>query len=73
VFSRLCIVAIVTSIVVVVVAIIKRSIKVKKFFKKIALSSNNLVVVDIDNKKATRLKLRIDKLVILTLIFFFIL
>jgi len=50
----------------------KRFVKVKKLFKKIALSSNNLVVVDVNNKKATRLKLRVSKLAISTLTLFFI-
>jgi len=63
--SRLC-------IVVVVIVVIKRFVKVKKLFKKIALLSNNLVVVDIDNKKTTKLKLRINKLTISTFILFFI-
>jgi len=70
VFSRLCIVVVVTFIVVVVVVVIKKLVKVKKLFKKITFLSNNLVVVDIDNKKAIKLKLRVDKLTISILIFF---
>jgi len=73
VFSYLCIVVVAIFIIVVVVVIIKRSIKVKKLFKKIALLSNNFVIVDINNKKATRLKLRVDKLTISIFTLFFIL
>jgi len=61
--SRLC-------IVVVAIVVIKRSVKARKLFKKIALSSNNFVVIDINNKKATKLKLCVDKLLISIFILF---
>jgi len=71
-FSCLCIVVVAILVVVVVVVVIKRFVRIRKFFKKIALSSNNFVVIDVNNKKATRLKLRIDELAISTLTLFFI-
>jgi len=73
VFFCFCIVVVAIFIVVVVVVVIKRFVKVKKLFKKITLLFNNFVVININNKKATILRLYINKLAILTFTFFFIL
>ena len=59
---HLCIAGAAVAIIPVVAVVMSKPARARKLFKKAVLSLNDLAVVDIDSKKATKLKLRVNDL-----------